>query len=351
MFDAFDIPAHVLRFMFGLAGGVILGAAGRQGRFCTLGAIEDAVYGADWTRLRAWAFAAACAIVYTQVIAVTGLLDLQRSIYWAGEIGWFGAIVGGLMFGFGMALVGTCGYGTLLRMGGGDLRAVVTFLVIAVSAYATMRGLPGLGRVLVIEPLRLDASILGGPSILRPGREWLSAGIVIALVGGLLAFSFWKGALLRQPRLLVATLVIGMTVVFGWWATGIVGDDPFEPGRVESFSFVAPLGETLVYFMTASAATVDFMEGSVLGVTAGAFMAAVQSKEFYWEAYDDSREMKRHLAGAALMGTGGVTALGCTIGQGLTGISTLSLGSFLATGMIFLGARVGLYWLVERGTP
>ena len=344
-----DLPAHFLRFGLGLIGGIILGAAGRQGRFCTFGAIEDATYGADWTRLRGWAFAAAIAIVFTQAMALAGLLDLQRSIYWSSEIGWLGAIAGGLMFGFGMALVGTCGYGTLLRMGGGDLRAFVTFLLIAVSAYAAMRGLTGLARMLMIEPARLDAAALGGPSLVGPGRGRTSSGLAVAVVCGLLIFAFWGGTLLRHPRLLTAALVIGLTVVFGWWVTGIAGDDPFAPARVESFSFVAPLGETLVFFMVASAASVDFMEGSVLGVVAGAFAAAMLSREFYWEAYDDPREMKRHLAGGMLMGTGGVTALGCTIGQGLTGISTLSFASFLAIGAIFAGARGGLYWLVERG--
>lgn len=344
-----DFPAHLVRFALGMSGGVVLGIAGRQGRFCTLGAIEDATYAADWTRLRAWALAAALAIAATQAMSLSGVLDLQRSIYWSPEIGWFGAILGGLMFGFGMALVGTCGYGTLLRTGGGDLRALVTFVLIGISAYAAMRGLTGIGRVLLVEPVRLDAAALGGPSLASPSRGPLAAGLATILTGALVVFAFSGGGLLRRPGLLLAALAIGSTIVFGWWATGVAADDPFAPARVESYSFVAPLGETLVFVMTASAATLDFMEGSVLGVLAGAFLAAWLSKEFHWEAYDDPREMKRHLLGAILMGTGGVTALGCTIGQGLTGVSTLSIASFLAIGAIFAGARAGLYWLVERG--
>ncbi len=343
-----EIPAHLVRFALGMAGGAVLGYAGRRGRFCTLGAIEDAVYAADWTRLRAWAFAAALAIALTQTMALAGVVDLDRSIYLGAEIGWLGAIVGGLMFGFGMALVGTCSYGTLLRCGGGDLRAVVVFLVIAVAAYAAMRGLTGIGRVILIEPFRLDAASIGGPSLAGASGRAGTVAVAAALVAALLIFALWRGQLVARRSLALAGATIGAVVVFGWWVTGVAGDDPFDPMRVESFSFVAPLGETLVFVMAASGARVDFMEGSVIGVLAGALLAARRAGEFRWEAYDDAREMKRHLAGATLMGTGGITALGCTIGQGLTGISTLSLASLLAIGAIFAGARAGLYWLVER---
>jgi hypothetical protein len=146
---------------------------------------------------------------------------------------------------------------------------------------------------------------------------------------------------------LAAGLSVGAVVAYGWWVTGFAGDDPFDPARVESYSFVAPLGETVVYFMTASGARLDFAHGAVCGVLLGAFLAALQGREFRWEAYDDAREMRRHLGGAILMGTGGVVAFGCTIGQGVTGVSTLSASSFLATAAILAGARAGLYWLVE----
>jgi uncharacterized membrane protein YedE/YeeE len=128
----------------------------------------------------------------------------------------------------------------------------------------------------------------------------------------------------------------------------VFGFDPFETRRVESFTFVAPLGETLLYAMLASALQPDFPVGAVVGVVAGAFAAAQSAGQFRWEVPDDAREMRRHLLGAFLMGFGGVAALGCTIGQGVTGLSTLSVGSILAISSIFVGARLGLYWLVER---
>jgi hypothetical protein len=142
--------------------------------------------------------------------------------------------------------------------------------------------------------------------------------------------------------------VIGIIVVLGWWATGIAGFDPFETRRVESFSFVGPLGETLFYMMFASGLRPDFPVGAVLGVMLGAFLAAKTSGDFRWEAPDDAREMKRHLLGAFLMGIGGIAALGCTIGQGVSGIFTLSIGSIIALASILVGARFGLYLLIER---
>lgn len=344
-----EMPAHLVRFGFGLFGGIFLGYAGRRGRFCTLGAIEDATYAQDWTRLRAWAFAVALAIALTQAMAFAGLIDLSRSIYLANDLGWLGVLVGGLMFGFGMALVGTCGYGTLLRLGGGDLRALVTFLVIAVAAYTAMRGFTSMGRMLVIEPFRIDLTRIGGQSLIGSRTGLAAAAIVALVVLSLLAFAFKDSALLHRPPLLVAASAIGTVIALGWLGTGYVGDDPFHPARVQSFSFVGPLGETLIFLMTGLTATADFASGAVFGVLAGAFAAAVHRREFHWEAYDDAREMKRHIGGAVLMGTGGVTALGCTIGQGVTGVSTLSIGSFLALAAIFAGGRAGLYWLIERG--
>ena len=137
-------------------------------------------------------------------------------------------------------------------------------------------------------------------------------------------------------------------IVAGWWATGAIGHDGFEDRAIASFSFARPVGDTLFYAMLASGLRVDFAVGSVLGVLCGAYLAAWGLREFRWEAPDDAREVRRHVLGAFLMGTGGVTALGCTVGQGLSGISTLSVGSAVALASILVGARMGLYYLVEH---
>lgn len=344
-----ELPDFVVRTLLGFGLGVALGILARYGRFCTLGAIEDAVYADDTRRLRAWILAAAVAVVGVHALELWGGLDLTRSIYTGPRIEWGGAIIGGLMFGLGMALVGTCGFGTLLRLGGGDLKALVTFLVMALTAMMAMRGLIGLARIRITDPLTYDLAASASqrlPALL--GLTGPHVAIAAMTFGAVVALAVSMRASFKTLRPVYTGLGIGVLVVLGWWATGIAGFDAFDTRRIESFSFVAPLGDTLLYFMLASGVRPDFPVGAVLGVIVGAFVAARASGEFQWEAPDGAGEMRRHLLGAFLMGAGGIAALGCTIGQGVTGLSTLSVGSFLAIASILVGARIGLYWLVER---
>ena len=345
-----ELPPYVIRSLLGLVLGIALGFAARHGRFCTLGAIEDTVFGRDTRRLRAWILAAAIAIAGVSALELFADLDVSRSIYTGTRIEWGGAIVGGLLFGLGMALVGTCGFGTLLRLGGGDLKALLTFLVVALTAMMTMRGLTGLARSRLLDPLSFfvtDATSQRLPDLLGLGGA--AARVLPFVIAAAIAVAACAHAgFLRSPRSVATGVAIGVIIVLGWWATGVAGFDPFESRRVESFSFVGPLGETLLYAMLASALRPDFPVGAVLGVIIGAFLAARTTGQFRWEAPDDAREIKRHLLGAFLMGSGGVAALGCTIGQGVSGVSTLSIGSLIAIASIAVGARFGLYLLVER---
>ena len=347
-----DLPPFLTRTLLGFGLGVILGFVARRYRFCTLAAIEDAVYANDTRQIRAWMMATAIAIIGVHGLELWGSLDLTRSIYTGSRIEWGGAIGGGLLFGVGMALVGTCGFGTLLRLGGGDLKALVTFLVIAITAMIAMRGLIGLGRIPMTDPLSFELSNSASqrlPKLL--GLTGLSVSLMAIALGAATAIAAcMQPNKARSIRLLAVGAVVGLIVVLGWWATGIAGFDLFETRRVESFSFVAPLGETLLYLMLASGIRPDFPVGAVLGVVTGAFLAARASGQFEWEAPDGAGEMRQHLLGAFLMGVGGIAALGCTIGQGVTGLSTLSVGSILAVVSMLVGARIGLYWLVERST-
>ncbi len=344
-----ELPPFVLRTLLGLALGLALGFVARRGRFCTLGAIEDAVYGADTRRLRMWLLALAVAIAGTHALELFTSLDLTKSIYTSARLEWGGLIIGGLVFGFGMAMVGTCGLGTLLRVGGGDLRSFLVFLVMAVSAMMTLRGATGLLRVQLVEPLttQLPAASQRLPELL--GLGGVAAGMLAFGIAAVIAImALMQPGFIRSYRYVLTGIAVGVLIVLGWWATGIAGFDEFESRRIESFTFVAPLGETLLYTMLTTALQPDFPVGAVVGVIAGAFIAAKTSGQFRWEVPDGAGEMRRHLLGAFLMGFGGVTALGCTVGQGLTGVSTLAVGSVLAILSIVVGARVGLYWLVER---
>ena len=349
-----EISPTTVVSILGFAGGLALGATGRAVQFCTLGAIADAFLTGNTRRMRAWILAMATAIALAQGLHVAGAIDLHDSIYLGSGLGWLGMILGGLCFGFGMALAGTCGYGTLLRLGGGDLRSLVDFLVLGIVAYMTLRGLTGLGRVLFIEPATADLSAVGGQDLVAV-VGWVTGGdeaVLRPYVAGLIVLAMaaycFKDPKFRASREdLFGGLVIGAVIGFGWLSTGVLAADDFDPVPLESFTFVAPLGNALVYLMTYTGSVIDFGIGSVAGVILGAFLASRAKGDFRLEAFDDPKEMIRHLSGAALMGFGGVTALGCTIGQGVSGISTLSLGAPLALAAIFVGAYLGLKYLVE----
>ncbi|MBB4382379.1 hypothetical protein GGD66_004233 [Bradyrhizobium sp. CIR48] len=338
------LSPSTIAFACGLAAGAVLGVAGRAGRFCTLAMLEDAFFGSDFRRLKSFALAAAVALLATQALAAFGIVDLSRSIYLTASIGLGGAIIGGLMFGVGMALVGTCGFGTLVRVGGGDLRAIVVFLVLGLSALATMRGITGMLRLMLIEPLSLRlpegstqtlTSLLGAGSAMR-------AILVVAMSAALAFWALADGRLIRSPRLLASGIAVGAAIAFGWFATGWLADDEFDPVRVSSLSFVAPLGDAILYVATFSGARLNFGIGSVAGVVAGSFAAAMLARGFRWEACDDARELKRHMIGALLMGIGGIMSMGCTIGQGLSALSTLAVSAPVTMVAIACGARLGL---------
>lgn len=345
-----DFPLFAVRLMAGFGLGIALGFAARRGRFCTLGAIEDAVYSADTRRLRSWIVAIGVAIAGVHALELFGGLDLSRSIYLGSRLEWGGLILGGFLFGLGMALNGTCGLGTLRQLGGGDLKALVSFLVIGVVAMMTLRGLAGLVRIALVDPLTLQLPQSFSqrlPEIAGLSGAAVSvAGIVFGLAVAAVASAY--AGLRRNPRFAVTGAVVGAVISLGWWATGIAGFDSFDTRRIESFTFVGPLAETLYYAMLSTALQPDFPVGAVLGVVLGSFIAAKADGTFRWEVSASASDMKRRLLGATFMGFGGITALGCSIGQGVTGLSTLSVGSALATVSIVAGARFGLYLLVER---
>ncbi|MEM7496646.1 MAG: YeeE/YedE family protein [Pseudomonadota bacterium] len=341
-----EIEGALIATIAGLLAGAMLGLAARLGRFCTMGAVEDAVYGDDLGRLRMVALAAATAIAGTAIIAAIGLLDPAETLY--ARLGWspLGAVLGGLIFGYGMANVGTCGFGALARIGGGDLRSVVMVIVIGLAAYATLNGpLAGLRLWLAgIAPQPgTGLDIVAGEALGLPP-------LLVSLVasGGLGAFALaWGGALLSTRRVLWGVLA-GLVIPFAWAATGYAGGMGFDAVPLESLTFSQPLGESMLYLMLNPFGTMPgFAVSSVLGVVLGAAAGSLARGEFRWEACDDARELRRQFLGAALMGIGGVLALGCTIGQGLSALSVLSPGAPIVVLSIIAGARLGLFVLVE----
>lgn len=348
-----ELAIHQTVALWAFAAGIAFGAVAQRTNFCTMGALSDIVFLGSYSRMRAWLLAIAVAIAGSQALQAAGLVDLGKSIYLTPTLGWVGAILGGLMFGFGMTIAGGCGNRTLVRLGAGNLKSLFVFLILGLFAYMTLRGLTGAMRVAAIEPFAADLRKLGmatqGLPELAAKAGIGRATIPVASVLALAVYCFKDAAFRKSPRDVFAGFAIGLIVTAGWAITGIVGNDDFDPTQLASFTFVAPIGETLVYAMTWTGSKISFGIAAVLGVVVGAFGAAKASGEFRVESFTDANDMLRHLAGAALMGTGGVLALGCTIGQGITGMSTLAAGSLIALVSILAGGLLGFRYL-EEGT-
>jgi uncharacterized membrane protein YedE/YeeE len=353
-----DLPVHLQVALAGFVLGLAFGAVAQRTNFCAMGAVSDAVLMGSYNRLRAWVLAIAVAMLASQGLQLWGVVDLGKSIYLTPNLGWAGAVLGGLLFGFGMTLAGGCGNKTLVRLGGGSLKSLVVFLFLGISAYATLRGLLGPARQTLetATALNLAKSGLaqqGIPDLLAaltgaslPAARFLAA---LAVAGAFLVYCFKDRAFRASPRDMAAGVLIGLLIPMGWLATGVLGRDDFDPAPLASFTFVAPMGDMLQYLMTFTGAKINFGVAAGLGVILGAFLAARLSGAFRLESFADAPDMLRHIAGGVMMGVGGVLALGCTIGQGITGMSTLALGSALAWLAILAGGYLGIKYLEEGG--
>jgi uncharacterized membrane protein YedE/YeeE len=330
--------------------GVVFGAIANKTNFCTMGAVSDWVNIGSKDRFRAWTLAIGIAILATQLLHARGLIDLGQAMYLMPNFGWLGHIAGGLLFGIGMTLASGCGQRTLVRVGGGNLKSLVVMLLLGLTAYMTMRGVLALVRVNVIEVTNISLTDNG---IGNQGIGTIIAAITgientavlnwvltILLGGGLVAFSFAVSSFRRSFDNILAGVVIGLIIPAGWYVTGVIGFDDFEPVRFESFTFVSPIGQGLMYLLTFTGSTINFGVAAIFGVIAGSFIYAIVTRRFVIETFTDKSDMLRHISGGIAMGFGGILGLGCTIGQGITGMSTLALGSLLTLVSIVFGSAL-----------
>jgi len=341
------------------------GAISQRTSFCTMGGVADAVSFGDFTRLRQWLLAIAVAVAGTNALAAAGVIDTADTFYTSARFVPVAYAIGGLLFGFGMVLAGGCGSRSLTRAGSGSLKSLVVLLVLGIVAYFTLRGVLAVLRVNVIEAASIQlATPQDLPSMLA-GAEVSRAALQLALsllVAGALAAFALKDRAFRTFDNLLAGVGIGAIIVALWVVSGHLGFVAEHPrtleqtflrtnsGRMESLSFVAPVAYSLDYLMFYSdkSKVVTIGIAAVAGVITGSAVYALASGRFRWEGFRDTEDMANHLVGGALMGFGGITALGCTVGQGLSGISTLALGSFIATGSIFAGAVLALRYQAWR---
>ncbi|MEM1375233.1 MAG: YeeE/YedE family protein [Pseudomonadota bacterium] len=336
--------------LIGLLGGLCLGLAARLGRFCTLGSIEDFLYSSDDRRLRMWGVAIGVAMIGVYASHGWGLIDITASAYLAVKWVLLSSVIGGLLFGYGMAICGNCGYGALARLGGGDLRSFVIVLVMALAGYAALSGPLASLRVWVF-PVE-DAAAPQGIPFLASAALGLSASAIGILAGAaVLLVSLASRSFLSSPVQIFWGAVVGMAVLSGWLGTWWVAETGFDAEPFETHSFVAPVGDTLFWLMTASGNSLSFSVGSVVGVLAGAFIGSLFKGHFRWEACEDPRELRRQITGAAIMGVGAILALGCSVGQGISAFSTLSYSAPFVFLSIFAGAALGLRQLITGFAP
>ncbi len=356
--DAILSHPDVALCLAGLAIGTLFGAVLHATNYCVMGAVTDWRISGDKGRLGAAALAAATAIIGTQLLDAAGVVDLSKSMYLTPRLNWFGAAFGGLLFGAGMVYAGGCPSRGLVRAGGGDMRALVALGTMAIFAFATISGIfaslraaidrmtavdigqfgltsQGLGHVLSISGLGSDG-----------GR--VAAAALLALP--LIVFAVRSGQIASQPRNLLGGLAVGGLAVLGWAMTGLAADDmAVKPMSPQSLSFVRPVGDAIDWIERSTALGLPgFGASSVFGVLFGSFLMSFAARSMAFAGFADGRDLQRHVMGAAAMGCGGVLALGCTIGQGVTGLSTLSLQSMIAAAAIVGGAVIGIERLQRR---
>ncbi len=358
---------------------LVMGAVVNKTNFCTMGAVSDWVNMGDTGRFRAWLLAIAVAMLGVVGLEYFGLVDAGDAFppYRAGQLIWAENLLGGLLFGIGMTLASGCGNKTLVRLGGGNIKSLMVFAVIAVIAYFMVNPFPGSDQTLFtvlfydwIRPLAVDLGASQDLGSLLVRDNALTGRLVIgAILGIVLLVIIFKSADFRRSfDNIFGGLVVGMAVLGAWYVTSNVSVDldgeayslqsyaqqwdfladsgegkpaDTRPLAPQSFTFINPMGQTLGYASAGFRQTyLTFGVMALLGVIAGSFLWALLSRSFRFEWFASLRDFVNHLVGAVLMGFGGVLALGCTIGQGITGISTLAIGSFIAFGGIVLGSAL-----------
>jgi hypothetical protein len=326
--------------------GAVFGALTHRTNFCTMGALVDATTFGDWRRFRAWMLAVAVALLGAQALVASGVVDLTRSMYLTPTLNWAGHLVGGLMFGVGMVLAGGCASKNLARAGSGDLRALLTLVVLGIAAFVAIGGLLAPAR-LVLETTAVDLKRLGFATQSASGGL-LSPVTTGVVVGALLAaWTVSSQSFRTSPVHVISGIGVGLCVVAGWALTGLA-DDEFaaRPMPPISLTFVRPTGDALEWLQRYTAGPIPgFGVATVFGALAGACLSALLSGRFRVSAFSGAADTRRSLLGAILMGVGGVLALGCTVGQAITGLSTLAIGSILTFGAIVIGGRIGIAWL------
>jgi uncharacterized membrane protein YedE/YeeE len=337
-------PAQIAIFS-GLVIGLVYGSIGLLSGFCMMSSLRGWWAEGDSRLVRTYALAIGVAIAASQLLAARGTVDLGKSIYLQSSFSAPVMFLGGLLFGYGMVLSNGCGSRALVLLGRGNLRSFVVVIVLGIFAEMTLKGLIAPARIEGVQLTQITTKWLSLPAALV--NLGLSASLARMLAASVISaafiiFAFAHAPFRRSIGQVAAGLAVGLLIAAGWYATGYLGNDDFNPAPVTSLTFIAPIADALQYVMLSTGSTLNFGIATVGGVFAGSLVTALATGRFELEGYRSPQHMLRSAGGAALMGTGGVMAFGCSIGQGLTGLSTLAVASFIAVAGIMLGTAIGL---------
>jgi uncharacterized membrane protein YedE/YeeE len=371
----FTVHQQVLAAVFLVA--VVMGAVAHKTRFCTMGAISDWMNIGDTGRMRAWLLAMGVAIAGVLLLQSTGKAAIPLDTfppYRTPNFAWLRYLLGGFMFGVGMTLGSGCGSKTLIRVGGGNLKSIVVLLAAAVCAYfmvwtdfyavAFNSWIAPTNLNLAEHGMRTQAlgDVLAGLAGSGDGARW-NVWLGWALAAAIAAFVFASRDFRASFDNILGGVVVGLAVVAGWYITaGALGQEWKEfaemsatpPSRVEvqSYTFISPMADSLHYLSdTKNLGLINFGIMGFVGVIAGSALYAAVSRNNRLEWFANRTDFLNHVAGGALMGIGGVLAMGCTVGQAITGVSTLALGSIMAFGAIVAGSAATMkyqYWRMMR---
>lgn len=381
IFDDFG-SAHSTVLWVILAIAFVMGAVVNKTNFCTMGAVSDMVNIGDFGRFRAWLLAISVAMIGVIILEASGISSMDKTLppYRGSNFAWLEYVLGGIMFGVGMTYGSGCGNKTLVRIGGGNLKSLLVFGIIALMAYYMLNPFPGTDKTIYSEIFygwtsKVSVSMSSEQDLgsiiaaMTGGSAAMTRTIVGLIIAALLLFYILKSSEFRSSLdNVLGGLVVGLGVFAAWYFTSgfvtvnadgemlnwaqyasadswdMLEDDagarPRDVG-VQSFTFINPVGQTLRYAIEGfNSSYVTFGLMAVLGVILGSFFWAIVSKGFRIEWFVNAKDVLNHVIGAVLMGLGGVLALGCTVGQGISGVSTLASGSFLAFGGIVLGSAM-----------
>lgn len=331
-----DITARAASVWLGLGLGLLFGLLAERTKFC----FRRSLVGEDRKQaLGVWLMALATAVIGTQAAVAAGWISFADHRFMAPALPALAILIGGALFGAGMVLTRGCISRLTVLTGTGNLRAALVVVLFAITAHATLKGVLAplrttLGQYTVDLGDAVSLAALPGGALLWSALIALG-GIAVALRSG------------NRPLVLLGGLLIGLLVPLGWIGTGYVLMDEFEPIAMESLSFTSPAAESLFYTIASSAIEPGFGPALVAGVLLGALAAALSFGSFQWQSFEAPRQTGRYLAGAVMMGFGGVLAGGCTLGAGLSGVPTLSLAAILAI-LAIAGGALGMNALLNR---